>query len=71
MFCFDTLGMLAPPAGLVAFFASLSRFSVLAFVMAACRAAARTSGLAVLLARMAARSAPTIPRCNQRVPNEI
>jgi hypothetical protein len=35
----------------------------LALVMAAARAAARTSGLAVRLAMMVARSAPWIPRC--------
>jgi len=64
MLCLDTLGTLAPPADLVdAFLASFSRFSDLALVMAACRAAARTSGLAVRLARMEARSAPTTPRC--------
>lgn len=62
--CLDTLGApAAPPAGLDdALVASLFFFSVLAFVMAACLAAALTSGLAVRLARIEARSAPTIPR---------
>lgn len=63
MACLETLGAWAPPAGLAwALEASLSFFWVLALVMAAWRAAARTSGLAVRLARMEARSAPTIPR---------
>lgn len=61
--CFETLGAVAPPwAFAVDFLVSLSLFSVLALVMAAARAAARTSGLAVRLAMMEARSAPTIPR---------
>lgn len=62
MACLDTLGALAPDGLEDALEASLFFFSVLALVMAAARAAARTSGLAVRLARMEARSAPTIPR---------
>jgi hypothetical protein len=46
---------------------SLARFSSLALVIAACRAAFRTSGLAFLLAMMEARSAPTIPRYTKRM----
>ena len=63
MACLDTLGALAPDGLDEALLASLFFFSVLALVMAAARAAARTSGLAVRLARIEARSAPTIPRC--------